>query len=110
LEPCCVKGVTKPKSSHFAILHRVFRRRTAFVYSSKPQTVAVSAGPQMKSRASLKKEAIKLEVEEGTGALRSARVMRGKLQDFSFTASAKIEDSPVAPTTGMFLLLIRHSV
>jgi hypothetical protein len=55
----------------------------------------------MKLRASLKKEAVKLEVEEeGTSALRSARTMRGKLQSFSFTASAKIEG-----TTGMFLLV-----
>jgi hypothetical protein len=78
--------------------------------SSKPQTVAVFANQQMKSRASLKKEAVKLKVEEeGTGALKSARVMRRRLQDFSFTASAKVEDSPFSPTTGMSLLL-RHSV
>jgi hypothetical protein len=93
---------TKP--SHFAILHRPFRKATAFVHSSKPQTAAVFANPQMKSRASLKQEAVKLEAEEErTSTLRSARIMRGKLQDFSFAASSsgKIEGSPLA---GMFLL------
>lgn len=98
------------KSSHFAILHRLFRKATAFAHSSKPQTAAVSANPQMKSRASLKKEAVKLEAEEeGTDALRGARIMGGKLQGFSFTASAKIEGSPLGPTAGMFLPL-RYSV
>lgn len=111
MEPCCTRVVTKLQAVEpyqIAILRSLCRKTTAFVQSCKPQTASVFANSQMKSRASLK-EAVKLEVEEeGTSAMKSARIMRGKLQDFSFTASAKIEGGPFAPT-GMFLLL-RYSV
>jgi hypothetical protein len=56
----------------------------------------------MKLRASVKQEAVKLEVEEETGVLRSARSLRGKLRGFAFTASVKNEDSPLASTNGTF--------